>query len=397
MAPLMPLNHNIPLDVMYNILSNLPAKTLLRFKCICKDWYNLINDPVFIQLHRIKSFETDSCQNHHHHHHHHHRPFVFTSDDSLYYGDDIDSPSQALVKFNWRDNCSLSEHERIHIIDSSNGLVCLSIVGKTFIICNPLTHTFKLIPYPVEIMSVDDLMLFGMDGFGYDSHDDDYKVVLMKMMQHRETWVYSLKTDSWRKAPTQHQKKFYRHRCAPVCGHGMIHCILQVPECSRMYIYQDGEIDTDNEQPQIARFNLSSEKWEEDDLSCPVTYFSPTHNVKIWIMKEYGVKESWTKLFCVPKSFEIGRPIAYSRTRPEALWLNSNNGRQAGIVCYNMQDETREEYKLSIPKKYSQVQVDLCAQSLFSIPGSSYMKGQTYQADEEDDTIEEEDNTIVSS
>ncbi|KAL2896706.1 F-box protein CPR1 [Bienertia sinuspersici] len=359
---------------MYKILASLPAETLLRFKCVCKDWYNLINDPVFIQLHLNQSLETDSC-------HHHHRPFVFANDDSLCFGDDIDSPSQAVVKFNWRDNI---EYEHVGFIGSSNGLVCLNKGGKSFIICNPLTRTFKQVLFSVEVEIWNSGHCLGLYGFGYDSQHDDYKVVLMKLQEDKETWVYSLKTDSWRKAPTQYQspllKKLYKPLCGCVFGHGMIHCILRgVDDYSRLYL--DSVEYTYNEQPQIARFNLSSEEWEHEDL-------------EIWIMKEYGIKESWTKLLRIshngPKSFNLGPPIAYSRTTRQVLWLNSINDGHAGIVCYDMQLETRKAFKFSIPKRPFHATVNLFAPSLVSIPGSSHMKGQTHQT-------HEEDNAIVSS
>ena len=52
------LNHQIEMlsttlndlreDVLMNIFARLPVIQLLRFKCICKPWYNVIRDPIFI-------------------------------------------------------------------------------------------------------------------------------------------------------------------------------------------------------------------------------------------------------------------------------------------------------------------------------------------------------------
>ena len=41
---------------MISILAKLPMKSLLRFKCVCKSWYDLIKSPTFIiRLHLNRS------------------------------------------------------------------------------------------------------------------------------------------------------------------------------------------------------------------------------------------------------------------------------------------------------------------------------------------------------
>ncbi|KAI3984448.1 hypothetical protein MKX01_031072 [Papaver californicum] len=42
-------------NVVSNILSRLPVKSLLRFKCVAKHWYSLIKDPCFTDLHLNRS------------------------------------------------------------------------------------------------------------------------------------------------------------------------------------------------------------------------------------------------------------------------------------------------------------------------------------------------------
>jgi hypothetical protein len=44
-------SRNVPEDVLMEILSTLPAKSLMRFKCISKSWYALITNPCFITKH----------------------------------------------------------------------------------------------------------------------------------------------------------------------------------------------------------------------------------------------------------------------------------------------------------------------------------------------------------
>lgn len=38
---------HIPMEIVADILSRLPVKSLLRFKSVCKQWQSLISDPKF--------------------------------------------------------------------------------------------------------------------------------------------------------------------------------------------------------------------------------------------------------------------------------------------------------------------------------------------------------------
>ncbi|CAI9116534.1 OLC1v1017709C1 [Oldenlandia corymbosa var. corymbosa] len=45
----------IPDDIISNILKRLPVKSLLRFKCVSRDWWHMIKTPWFIDMHRLHS------------------------------------------------------------------------------------------------------------------------------------------------------------------------------------------------------------------------------------------------------------------------------------------------------------------------------------------------------
>ncbi|KAL3501610.1 hypothetical protein ACH5RR_036059 [Cinchona calisaya] len=42
-------------DILFRIFQQLPAKTLLRFKCVSKHWCNIIEDPEFVDAYRVRS------------------------------------------------------------------------------------------------------------------------------------------------------------------------------------------------------------------------------------------------------------------------------------------------------------------------------------------------------
>ncbi|XP_028054791.1 putative F-box protein At1g32420 [Camellia sinensis] len=46
---------SIPQEIIFEILKELPAKSLLRFRCVSKLWCSTIDDPLFITSHRARS------------------------------------------------------------------------------------------------------------------------------------------------------------------------------------------------------------------------------------------------------------------------------------------------------------------------------------------------------
>ena len=46
---------SIPNELFFEILTYLPIKSLLRFRCVCKRWRSMISDPSFAEAHRSRS------------------------------------------------------------------------------------------------------------------------------------------------------------------------------------------------------------------------------------------------------------------------------------------------------------------------------------------------------
>ncbi|CAK9149298.1 unnamed protein product [Ilex paraguariensis] len=46
---------SIPFDIVFSMLKILPAISLMRFKCVCKSWRELITDPLFVEAHQTHS------------------------------------------------------------------------------------------------------------------------------------------------------------------------------------------------------------------------------------------------------------------------------------------------------------------------------------------------------
>ncbi|KAM7460977.1 hypothetical protein LguiA_029098 [Lonicera macranthoides] len=50
----------LPQEIIFEILKELPVKTLLRFRAVSKLWCSIINDPVFVDSHRTRSYTRTS-------------------------------------------------------------------------------------------------------------------------------------------------------------------------------------------------------------------------------------------------------------------------------------------------------------------------------------------------
>lgn len=368
----------IPLELVFHILSMLPVKTLLRFKSVCKDWYNIINDSYFIKLHLYQSLKINSG---------HDRSLAHTDFKLLYLVDDIDFPCQQTILHCPNEVGSDEIKQVFDVIGSCNGLLCLRSWGKIdgFIICNPSTRSFKWIYMPITHLGKTQYWL--RCGFGYDSKKDDFKIVLTLMKGFEiVVFSYSLKSDTW--VPSQslplYQNIIYQIQCEIIYGNNMLHYLLQVKN------------EKDELVRIIARFNLCSEQWEADKFFLPkkITYecnnnYNDTvqlgfidgclglcHNhsksVDIWVMKEYGVERSWTKLFCISQrvhhsSYYDVIGVVNSTRGPEDLLLFC----PAGLFWYDQKHKTFKNFKY---ETFHCQTVHTYVGSLVSIPGCSQMR-----------------------
>ncbi|XP_076923755.1 F-box/kelch-repeat protein At3g06240-like, partial [Bidens hawaiensis] len=82
-----------------------------------------------------------------------------------------------------------------HLLGSSNGLVCVSPSPNEILVLNPSTREVKKIIKP-QIPVTDSLC----SGFGYDSKNDDYKIILGVGNGECRTCfqVFSLRSDIWK-------------------------------------------------------------------------------------------------------------------------------------------------------------------------------------------------------
>ncbi|XP_059627471.1 F-box protein CPR1-like [Cornus florida] len=161
---------DLPMEMLANILSRLPVKPLLQYRCVSKPWLALIDSSYFINLHLNRSIETNA--NH---------SLIFIDGDL--YSTDFDSLNRA-VKLDH----PKSHRYRTGVVGACNGLLCLiqrfrtiSYSTDEIVLWNFSTRKQHKLPFAsielrYELSNWSSFIVYGF-GFGYDSVHDDYKLV----------------------------------------------------------------------------------------------------------------------------------------------------------------------------------------------------------------------------
>ncbi|GLT54809.1 hypothetical protein SLA2020_279760 [Shorea laevis] len=325
----------LPNEVVVNILSRLPVKLLMRFRCVSKAWCSLISSPHFIATHLNRSLSNSQ-----------HPPFLFLShyDNKPNYEDSIHTllvyPDQEIEQkgdfFAYpSDSIELrgihhSINFFLHLVGSSNGLLCLAntVFNNESGLCvlwNPSIQ--KAISLPKPNIGFPGCLNQSV-GFGYDPMTEDYKLVRLVYLQGigRIAFnnvpplveIYTLRTGIWRSITAPSPPYLINMWSSSVFVNGAVHWPAHTPR--RQGAFRNV----------IVWFNMKDEAFGEvgmpkslqglEDLNVTVALLDgllafvereraslwPYRNEvshAVWVMKEYGVVESWTKLFDV----SIGR------------------------------------------------------------------------------------------
>ncbi|XP_071699866.1 F-box/kelch-repeat protein At3g06240-like [Rutidosis leptorrhynchoides] len=188
----------LPQDIIFDILSRLPIKSLLQFRCVCTSSPPLISHPSFTNLRLSSTTAAAAAADHR----------------LLIYYESTDYINQF---YSLRSPISFQEtlklqipyktlHGYLRIVGSNKGLICFfdtnyySNIG-TVILWNPSIQKFKKIDDPIHV--VDKFSHF-IIGFGFVSKKFEFKVVkiayyLDNFKVHNDVLVYSLSTNSWKK------------------------------------------------------------------------------------------------------------------------------------------------------------------------------------------------------
>ncbi|XP_075645397.1 F-box/kelch-repeat protein At3g06240-like [Castanea sativa] len=296
-------NH-LPDDIVLDIVAKLPVKSLLRIRRVHKSWYFRITSPNFISTHLNMLL----CHNQGYVIH---MPSINLDNQGLKVACDhmFDGISELKIPFSFQSGLAF-------LVGSCNGLLCFSDWFNDVFLWNPSIRKFKKLPDTC----LSQLHLAKL-GFAHHSQKNDYKVVRISRpftepMPPPEAEVYTLCSDSWKRVGISWRPNvvFYKFSCVKpfpfVSGH--LHWMLDMKEKGGGQEMRYIEM--------ILSFDVNSEKFKElplpndhsfKDGKCltsvkeklALTKFErQPHGMLccIWVMREYGVCESWSKLCVVP-------------------------------------------------------------------------------------------------
>ncbi|KAI9088110.1 hypothetical protein K1719_030087 [Acacia pycnantha] len=307
---------NLPQELVEDILSRLPYRSLSRFKGVCKFWNSLLTSPLFLPPHLSQFIK-----------HHAYNSVILSLSFS--------SATFKLFSLSGKDSSAfdtLFPAMMFQILSGHcNGILCLSLGfwhnddGK-IILYNPATREFKCLPD--SAIRTDSSFVFAV-ALGYHSRNDDYKVLRMRTMIDY-FWnadiveEYSLSTDSWRPICISNSSDFIFHDdCFALFFRGTYYwwasSRLRWQDSSKMILglemgdeaFHKVSVPREVDISKHARRNLAV--WKESvSLICCYDYGSKVSRIDIWVMDGFGgALVSWTKMLSITSLLKEPRPLVF--------------------------------------------------------------------------------------
>jgi F-box interacting protein len=317
-------------DLIAEILSRLPVKLLIQLRCLGKYWKSLISDPKFAKKHLQSSIKrhhlmVSSTNNLNEFVLYDSEMSCVLSSTSIVKQTQINYPVTVTVTNGYREPSSLC---------SCDGILCFAIDPTSAILWNPSIRKLELLP-PLENNNPLKRVIYSTYSFGYDRFIDNYKTVVVNFcIGHNEVSINTMGTDYWRRI---HDFPLYGPVHRPgVFVSGTVNWLAY--DASSSHSCAIVSLDLEKESYQ----KLSHPDLENDaDMrtlgvvrDCLCIFATNDMFLDVWIMNEYGNKESWTKLYRVPHREDQGlcshKKEAYMVDRglysyKKALYISKND------------------------------------------------------------------------
>ena len=333
----------VPEELLVKILSLQPPKSLIRFRSVCKTWDSLIGNPDFFSKNLLNHSIIISPENTDDH-----RFLVVDGRDkfnggarqvcSILYYDTLEgegvSPQTPLCLPDYNLFCIHCDK----IVASFDGFLCLSCHAcyDNIVIWNPYTKYVFKGPWNFSDCKSPTGSIINEEnvGFGLDLKSNDLKVVRIRTYLRmpgkgkavQDVQLYSVNRGSWTELCVDLPYGFLDRKRFTFYIDGVFY----------WYAPSDCDVVLKNE---IVAFDMSEETFsmtKVPDKCCVesnnywrwttltelkkrvamIRYTSESSNItfNLWVLLEFGVMESWTKLFTIIPASPLGRPLG--------LWKN---------------------------------------------------------------------------
>ncbi|XP_058738959.1 F-box/kelch-repeat protein At3g06240-like [Vicia villosa] len=381
----------IPNDLIVELLSLLPVKSVMRMRCVSKFCNSLYTDPIFVKLHLHRSPQDP------------HLALITNSPsetarlvpfpvNNLLENSPItltDDPSYVINNYFY-------PLELIHqVIGSCYGLICIlsySDINPFFWLSfwNPSTRAMsKQLRFSFGLF-IDKFIdpTFFKFSFGYDNSTNSYKIVMLTFHSEKlkivEARVFSLRDNVWREIQNFPAVPFqlirFRHQVNEgVYLNGTLNWLAIFyfkVTCGEVIISLDLKTET-YRQIQVPS-GLEEIHYVYSTIGVLMNCLSFSHHLHqthfvIWRMMDFGVEESWTQFLKISyESLNIDHylrdhifdliPLYLSENGDSLILANSLEGQ---AILYNIRDNTAERTRIT--NKISWFSVKNYVKSLASI------------------------------
>ncbi|KAM7530547.1 hypothetical protein LguiB_033957 [Lonicera macranthoides] len=327
---------NVSDEIVFKVLKYVPVKSLLRFRCVSKQWLSIISNPQFVQSHLNKANEVNNLSLKRH---------ISISTKSsptiksiCYQSLDCENPS-----FPFGDKIDNAD-----LLCSCNGLLLVGTGNTDHYLWNPSTRSYKQIPCDFNYNFKESIRLYGL---GNDLITDTYKVIMIVLSRRciplplntfcvyesesAQARVYNCKTECWKKIDKFLYKPF-------VNGQGVL-----VNGAPHWIVARDRIIEN-----VIIYFDMVEERFKEVETPLPSWLVTGIRfrfgvlggslclvnntdvNAEVWVMKEYGVDKCWTKLFNIIMDNFV--PLCVKENEEVILEVEEKK-----LVMYNLRNQMK--------------------------------------------------------
>ncbi|KAF5824179.1 putative F-box domain-containing protein [Helianthus annuus] len=278
---------SFPVEIVEDILSRIPVKSILRFKSVSKPWLSLISGPSFHKLHSTVAPRTTALF---------FSAYDTSTNTSYFFSGARDGGSLAnLMKL---DNTLLELYA-----EHSNGLVCFTSRTYCFgplysYVLNPCTHKFFKLPRPPVNEAMDTCYLFGFDELSNEHKVLYFDVELIKPTTI-EVMIFSISNYSWRKINVDlpvgmsRARWPYRTRLS-VCVNSTIHLMLKSPLEILAFNLTTEKFSIFNIPPEAATLGMFVYPYKRNGCFIKINgllgvafYDIMGQNLHIWILQDY--------------------------------------------------------------------------------------------------------------
>ncbi|KAM5561145.1 F-box/kelch-repeat protein [Rosa sericea] len=401
-------------EIVMQILSRTPPKSLMRFKCIHKSWYSMINDPQFAakHLHFYKNASSSTAFLVK-------RPVILRSetsnenvvlsylrletygngdDEDLHFGvEDLIFPSCKGLKARGQFIELPGRDDSVYIISHCDGIIFLTLYTGNLFLYNPAIKEFKIIP-----ASCCHDCFWSMVGFGYDLKCKDY--IILEIASYGETnyddprrlivdppkaGVYTLGIDSWREIKTDHlqtEDTYFWPTAFDLYSKGIFYWfgyeekkefLDDMERCEEtnkqvMILYDTGDglfhiamlPDSFNE-PACGVHDIHVALFNKSIALYGFSIFESIHSIQIWVTDDIrGVEESWTKYLSLEPVDAVRRSLAFWKM--DEVLMIAKDGR---VVLYNLLTGKLKYFPIHGLHLGDDIQGIVCVDSIVSVEG----------------------------